>query len=125
MSSIELKPCPFCGENAAHLDKAYSYYSDMVIYCESCDTVFSLDDCNATEEQFVAAWNRRADNKPIRQSCKSCKHYTPDPNYRDGDMGNCRYLEKIWEKPFYVNEARTECDHFQVAERINENGNET
>lgn len=22
MSSIELKPCPFCGENAAHLDKA-------------------------------------------------------------------------------------------------------
>ena len=73
----------------------------------------------------IEAWNRRSDNKPIRQSCKSCKHYTPDPNYRDGDMGNCRYLEKIWEKPFYVNEARAECDHFQVAERINENGNET
>ena len=125
MSSIELKPCPFCGENAAHLDKAYSYYSDMVIYCENCDTVFSLDDCNATEEQIVAAWNRRVDNKSNRQSCKTCKYYAPDPSYRNGDMGNCRYLEKIWEKPFYVNEARTECEHFQAAERRNENGNET
>ena len=62
MSNIELKPCPFCGENAAHLDRAYSYYSDTVIYCENCDTVFSLDDCNATEEQLVEAWNRRSDN---------------------------------------------------------------
>lgn len=62
MPKIELKPCPFCGENAAHLDKTYSYYSDMVIYCEICDTVFSLDDCNATKEQLVSAWNRRYDN---------------------------------------------------------------
>ena len=125
MSSIELKPCPFCGEKAAHLDKNYSYYSDMVIYCENCDTVFSLDDCNATEEQIVAAWNRRVDNKSNRQSCKTCKYYAPDPSYRNGDMGNCLYFDKIWEKPFYVNEARAECEHFQAAERINENGNET
>lgn len=59
---IELKPCPFCGECAAHIDKAYSYYSDKVIYCENCDIVFSLDDCNAKEEQLIEAWNRRADN---------------------------------------------------------------
>ena len=57
----ELKPCPFCGECSAHLDKAYSYYSDTVIYCENCDTVCLLDDVNATEEQLVEVWNRRAD----------------------------------------------------------------
>ena len=62
MSEKELKPCPFCGERSVYLDKAYSYYSDTVIYCENCDIVFSLDDVNATEEQLIEAWNRRADN---------------------------------------------------------------
>ena len=56
----ELKPCPFCG-GYAHLDKAYSYYRDIVIYCEGCDTVFTLDDCDATAEDVVNAWNRRAE----------------------------------------------------------------
>lgn len=64
----ELKPCPFCGECAAHLDEAYSYYSDKVIYCENCDIVFSLDDCNATEEQLIEAWNRRDDNGRIHRA---------------------------------------------------------
>ena len=59
MNEKELKPCPFCGERSARLDKAYSYYSDTVIYCENCDIVFSLDDVNATEEQLIKAWNRR------------------------------------------------------------------
>jgi len=57
----ELKPCPFCG-GYAHLDKAYSYFRDIVIYCEECDTVFTLDDCNATAEDIVNAWNRRAED---------------------------------------------------------------
>lgn len=56
----DLKPCPFCG-GYAHLDKAYSYYRDIVIYCEGCDTVFTLDDCDATAEDVVNAWNRRAE----------------------------------------------------------------
>lgn len=58
----ELKPCPFCGECAIHIDKAYSYYCDKVIYCENCDILFSLDDCKSTEEQLIEAWNRRVDN---------------------------------------------------------------
>ena len=128
MSSIELKPCPFCGGEA---EKIQSPQKSTTVY-----NYIKCRECGSMSHSFFAigeainAWNRRyrnrrADNKPIRQSCKSCKHYTPDPNYRDGYMGNCRYLEKIWEKPFYVNEARTECEHFQAAERINENGNET
>ena len=56
----KLRPCPFCG-GYAHLDKAYSYYRDIVIYCEGCDTVFTLDACDATAEDVVNAWNRRAE----------------------------------------------------------------
>ena len=130
MSKIKLKPCPFCGGEAQIRPLMYqgkdpvAAISGRTIVCTQCYVILAVswacDDFQAAE-----AWNRRADNKPIRQSCKSCKHYTPDPNYRNGDMGNCRYLEKIWEKPFYVNEARAECEHFQAAERRNENGNET
>ena len=120
MNEIKLKPCPFCGGEA----RLTQYYPgrNYSVQCSVCGAI-TLHYTNAVDA--ARAWNRRVDNKPIRQSCKSCKHYTPDPNYRDGNMGNCRYLAKIWEKPFYVNEARTECEHFQAAERINENGNET
>ena len=54
----KLKPCPFCGGHA-HLDKAYSYFRDTVIYCEGCDSVFTLDDCSTSAEEIVNAWNRR------------------------------------------------------------------
>lgn len=54
----ELKPCPFCG-GEVRLDVAYSYFRDVVIYCDGCDMVFTLDDCIATKEQIAEAWNRR------------------------------------------------------------------
>ena len=54
----ELKPCPFCG-GKVRLDVAYSYFRDVVIYCDGCDMVFTLDDCIATKEQIAEAWNRR------------------------------------------------------------------
>ena len=61
----ELKPCPFCG-GYAHMDKAYSYFRDIIVYCEGCDSVFTLDDCGATAEEVANAWNRRAeDEKPL------------------------------------------------------------
>ena len=34
----ELKPCPFCG-GEVRLDVAYSYFRDVVIYCDGCDMV--------------------------------------------------------------------------------------
>ena len=132
MSEIKLKPYPFCG------GEAIISRNDMIIkrksqrcawvYCQKCGAktpYYMRSNFEHYMRSAIEAWNRRAYNKPIRQSCKSCKHYTPDPNYRNGNMGNCRYLAKIWEKPFYVNEARAECEHFQAAERRNENGNET
>ena len=59
MNEKELKPCPFCGERSVHLDKAYSYFNDTVIYCENCDIVFALDDVNAKEEQLMSPSTQR------------------------------------------------------------------
>lgn len=57
----ELRKCPFCGSEV-RFDKAYSYFRDTMIYCDGCDMVFTLDDCNTTQEQIAEAWNRRADD---------------------------------------------------------------
>lgn len=58
----ELKPCPFCG-GEAHIEKnaGMTAVRDHVIYCEGCDSYFLLDDVNATEEDIIEAWNRRAE----------------------------------------------------------------
>ena len=61
MTNTDLKPCPFCGGNV-RFEKAYSYFCDTVIYCDSCDMVFALDDCEATDSEIADAWNRRVDN---------------------------------------------------------------
>lgn len=114
MVEIKLKPCPFCG-GEAEIVRTENYGTGTFRFFAAC-LVCGVETprVSRTMTQAAEAWNRRADNKSSRQSCKSCKHYTPDPSYRNGDMGNCRYLEKIWEKPFYVNQARTECDHYSA-----------
>ncbi len=56
----ELKPCPFCG-GYVHLDEAYSYFRDFVLYCEGCDMVFTLDSFCATKDELIEAWNQRAE----------------------------------------------------------------
>lgn len=58
---IELKPCPFCGGEVL-IDKTYSYFRDIVIYCDNCDMIFTLDDCHASAEEVCDAWNRRVNN---------------------------------------------------------------
>lgn len=139
MSKIELKPCPFCeafgmskrlDEQTEIVDNDFSHKYTAALVSEtyykgnlrgqSKHCGYELRYCPSCGKSLQVS-----DNKSNHQSCKKCKYYTPDPGYRDGDMGNCRYLEKIREKPFYVNEARTECEHFQAAERIHENGDET
>ena len=73
MTEHNLKPCPFCG-GEAHLNKAYSYYSDIVIYCEGCDSVFSLDDNDKTAEEIVEAWNNRVPQTEVHQYGENCTH---------------------------------------------------
>lgn len=69
----ELKPCPFCG-GYAHLDKAYSYFRDTVIYCEGCDCVFTLDDRSTSTEEIVNAWNKRVPQTVVNQHGENCTH---------------------------------------------------
>ena len=62
MKNTELKPCPFCGNNAVCFEEEYSFFGLGVIYCNDCDVFFSLDDINASDDDICAAWNRRAEN---------------------------------------------------------------
>lgn len=55
----ELKPCPFCGGHV-HLDDAYSYFRDFVLYCESCYMIFTIDSICITKEELIESWNQRA-----------------------------------------------------------------
>ena len=59
----ELKPCPFCG-GSVHTETGYYYFRDYVVYCDTCDSVFTLDDCHATIDDVRKAWNRRAEDVP-------------------------------------------------------------
>ena len=59
----ELKPCPFCG-GSVRIETGYSYFHDYVVYCDMCDSVFTLDDCHATIDDVRKAWNRRAKDAP-------------------------------------------------------------
>ena len=83
-------------------DISEEFYSDPT----DCDYSIYVAD------KLIAAGYGKRVLPEQEKSCKTCEYYTPVPNYRDGKMGNCRYLEKIWEKPYYVNQARTECDHY-------------
>jgi hypothetical protein len=60
-TEYDLNPCPFCG-GRVHFDTSYSYFRDVVIYCDDCDTIFALDDCTAVDSDLVKAWNRRYSN---------------------------------------------------------------
>lgn len=93
MSNIELKPCPFCG------GEAIISRNDMIIkrktqrcawvYCQKCGAktpYYMRSNFEHYMRSAIEAWNRRADNKSSRQSCKTCKYYAPDPSYRNGDM---------------------------------------
>lgn len=59
VEKTELKPSPFCG-GYVHLDEAYSYFRDFVLYCEGCDMVFTLDSICITKDELIEAWNQRA-----------------------------------------------------------------
>ena len=55
----KMKPCPFCGGDI-HFDMSYSYSRDVVVYCDGCDMVFTLDDCAASDDDIVRAWSEES-----------------------------------------------------------------
>jgi len=73
----KLKPCPFCGKSVAHVDSVanhemmdeyefdYSWSSnhyDVVCDYHNGGCGASIGKDNATPEDAIEAWNRRADN---------------------------------------------------------------
>ena len=52
----ELKPCPFCGGEAAFLGETQS------IKCKQCGGMFIVTNPFTTRLEAKEAWNRRADN---------------------------------------------------------------
>lgn len=58
---IELKPCPFCGGEADCSNSRFIQYGrkKWAVECPCCGVVSHFFD---TEEEAIAAWNRRTDN---------------------------------------------------------------
>ena len=58
--SVELKPCPFCGNEfpVLRMSSMEGYYK---IECPQCDTRFTLGagEKQKIRDRIVAAWNRR------------------------------------------------------------------
>lgn len=52
----ELKPCPFCGGEAAFLG------TTCTIKCKQCGGAFIATNPVMTRMETAAAWNRRVDN---------------------------------------------------------------
>ena len=57
----ELKPCPFCGEEA-HLCKMKRRDFPKTMYMVTCDRCFAKTNLLADKEVVINAWNRRVDN---------------------------------------------------------------
>lgn len=62
MPEIKLKPCPFCGGEAATV----FYTGYIYVSCENCGATSEMvkisEEYSATEKAAAEAWNRRVDN---------------------------------------------------------------
>lgn len=52
--SDELKPCPFCGGKAI--------MGMFNVWCDNCRAETNGDDTYATDDEIIAAWNRRSES---------------------------------------------------------------
>ena len=97
----ELKPCRFCG-GSVRIDNSYSYFRDSVIYCDDCDMIFTLDDCQATDDEICEAWNRMPEisgmiGRTYERRCESCIHFVPNTGSEEFDFCNIQgYLYEIF-----------------------------
>lgn len=57
MTDHKLKPCPFCGDEAA----TQSFYKNHCVYCSGCGA--STLRYYPTKEDAIEAWNRRVNDE--------------------------------------------------------------
>lgn len=56
----ELKPCPDCG-GYVHIEHAYDYlHDDIIICCDNCGIMLTVDARDKSLKDLVDKWNRRA-----------------------------------------------------------------
>ena len=79
---IELKPCPFCGNEEVFVDKKYYNHavSALSIGCRGClvrTSEVRVSEDYAARERVAELWNARADEKPVADNrifikCDKC-----------------------------------------------------
>lgn len=55
-----LKPCPFCKSKDVHLSKDVTALNEDCIHCLNCDISVKAGWFNATVDELIERWNRRA-----------------------------------------------------------------
>ena len=85
MDNTELKPCPFCGDEAAFIGET------QTIKCNHCGGSFLCTNPLISRLEVSEAWNRRADNVVEVVRCKDCKYW------QDNNVGypseDCRWTK--------------------------------
>ena len=89
--SLTLKPCPFCdGEAEVVIDK-YEYTTEIYVQCNECfcktDTYVNIRDRTDEEciKYAVEDWNRRVENKRVKQACEYLKKCLKNFDFDDGE----------------------------------------
>ena len=57
----ELKPCPFCGENAILLTVSETFGLPLLFFVACCRCGVETKRTYRTKKEAISAWNRRAE----------------------------------------------------------------
>lgn len=60
----ELKPCPFCGEEARLINKCAAFEKVSCVICTKCGARtkdFSISTKWSSDQEAIEAWNRRTE----------------------------------------------------------------
>ena len=91
----DLLPCPWCGCADNHLELNTDNHGDWRVYCEMCVT---QGPHGVTENDAIAAWNRRADPAPADGESVMGVVQLHDNHCKEEDYCHCAVVvPKSWE----------------------------
>lgn len=85
--TIELKPCPFCGSDDAHLIRDQSIGGCQFVLCDNltrhgCGARSRILSSSIPEEQLAQWWNRRAESREKPDPVKASNNMVVVPYYK-------------------------------------------